>query len=51
MDSYKVIGLMSGSSLDGLDICYVEFKEVDQQWTFDIKAVKCYSSMKIFNSN
>jgi anhydro-N-acetylmuramic acid kinase len=43
MDSYKVIGLMSGSSLDGLDICYVEFKEVDQQWTFDIKAVKCYS--------
>lgn len=43
MTKYEVIGLMSGSSLDGLDICFVEFEESNHQWSFDIKAVKCYS--------
>lgn len=42
MARYKVIGLMSGSSLDGLDICYVEFEEINHHWSFEIKAVKCY---------
>ncbi|HUH74359.1 MAG TPA: anhydro-N-acetylmuramic acid kinase [Chitinophagales bacterium] len=43
MTKYEVIGIMSGSSLDGLDICYVEFEEILKQWSFDIKAVKCYA--------
>jgi anhydro-N-acetylmuramic acid kinase len=36
MKTYRVIGLMSGSSLDGLDIAYCEFKGEKQTWTYDI---------------
>ena len=32
---------MSGSSLDGLDIAYVQFHENAGKWEFDIKAVEC----------
>ena len=34
---YKVIGLMSGTSLDGLDLSYVEFSEVEGKWSFELK--------------
>ena len=40
---YKIIGLMSGSSLDGLDIAYVEFQENAGRWDFNIIAADCYS--------
>lgn len=36
MVKYKVIGLMSGSSMDGLDIAYCEFKETENKWSFEI---------------
>ncbi|MGZ8537750.1 MAG: anhydro-N-acetylmuramic acid kinase [Flavisolibacter sp.] len=43
---YRTIGLMSGSSLDGLDIVFVEFLENSGQWNFDIKAADCYTYSK-----
>lgn len=38
---YKVIGLMSGSSLDGLDICYAELDENRGNWTAEIIHADC----------
>jgi anhydro-N-acetylmuramic acid kinase len=39
---YKAIGLMSGSSLDGLDIVFAEFNEQAGKWSFEIIAADCY---------
>jgi anhydro-N-acetylmuramic acid kinase len=39
---YKAIGLMSGSSLDGLDIAYVHFHETGGRWTMEIQHTACY---------
>lgn len=36
MSRYNVIGTMSGTSLDGLDIAYCIFEYTDNQWTFNI---------------
>jgi len=35
MDTYKVIGLMSGTSLDGVDVAYCEFV-FDKSWEYEI---------------
>lgn len=39
---YRVIGVMSGSSLDGLDLAFVEFEEKGGKWAFTIAASSCY---------
>src|ERR1700730_12782501 len=39
---YKVIGLMSGSSLDGLDIAYVHLQENAGKWTFEFIKTACF---------
>jgi anhydro-N-acetylmuramic acid kinase len=39
---YRVIGLMSGSSLDGLDVAFIEFDESGGKWNYEIKAAACY---------
>ena len=33
---YNVIGLMSGTSLDGVDLAHIQFKISNQKWTFKI---------------
>lgn len=40
---YKAIGLMSGSSLDGLDVVYAHFQETGGKWNYEIIAADCYA--------
>jgi anhydro-N-acetylmuramic acid kinase len=39
---YRALGLMSGSSLDGLDLCYTHFQETSGKWSYEIIKADCY---------
>jgi len=39
---YRVIGCMSGSSLDGLDIAFVELQENGGKWSYEIVNADCH---------
>ena len=39
IDSYHMIGCMSGTSLDGIDLVYVKFSKISK-WSFEILASK-----------
>ncbi|MEN8122072.1 MAG: anhydro-N-acetylmuramic acid kinase [Bacteroidota bacterium] len=43
MHEYTVVGIMSGTSLDGMDIALCHFKEVDDIWDFKILKAKTYN--------
>jgi anhydro-N-acetylmuramic acid kinase len=38
---YNAIGVMSGSALDGLDICYAQYIETGGQWQYEILTTEC----------
>lgn len=39
---YSIIGIMSGSSLDGLDIVFAELQEKGGKWNYEIPEAACY---------
>ena len=47
MDSYRIVGLMSGTSLDGLDIALCHFT-MDENWSFEIVAAETVSYDEAF---
>jgi len=40
MGQYSALGMMSGSSLDGLDLAFCEFFEKEGEWNYRIKAAE-----------
>lgn len=48
---YNVIGLMSGSSHDGLDIAFVEITDIRNDWSFEIKHAACIPFEKDMETN
>ncbi len=49
MREFKVIGIMSGTSLDGIDIVYVNFK-LDINWKYELINSKTYKYEKKWSS-
>lgn len=43
MHSYHVLGLMSGTSLDGLDMVYVKFRKTSFVWQYNIISAKTFT--------
>jgi anhydro-N-acetylmuramic acid kinase len=35
-ESYTVIGVMSGTSLDGVDLAHIHFRVIDRKWQYEI---------------
>ena len=35
-ETYKIIGVMSGTSLDGIDLAHINFTIKDNKWSYQI---------------
>ena len=41
MKSYHVLGMMSGSSMDGVDVAYCRLDENNGSWSYEIEKAEC----------
>ena len=48
--NFYTIGLMSGTSLDGLDICFSQFQKLDEKWSFTILKTTTIAYSKIWEN-
>ena len=48
-NTYYVLGIMSGTSLDGIDIAYIKF-ERQKSWSFKIKEAETFSYSKLWKN-
>lgn len=46
----NAIGVMSGTSLDGLDICYANFIQKDSKWSYKIIETKCITYSELLKT-
>jgi len=51
MSTYYAIGLMSGTSLDGLDLCYSKFTNNSSDWDFEILECETLPYSSVWESN
>ncbi len=42
-ETYRVIGIMSGSSMDGVDLAYCEITQKNNRWHYNIKAAQTFA--------
>lgn len=51
MQTYKVIGIMSGTSIDGIDIAFCEFHLQNDKWEFEIIEATTYPYEDVWKNN
>ncbi|MFA5647536.1 MAG: anhydro-N-acetylmuramic acid kinase [Bacteroidales bacterium] len=45
-ETVRALGVMSGTSLDGVDLCLAQFKLSNQKWTYSIEKAKTFEYTK-----